>query len=73
MDENPNIIIIKVVVILNALQNGWTIREINHNQFELSKKRESIPDFADIDFEGFMDSLIFTGNHNGDNNVYSMI
>jgi|APSaa5957512622_1039677.scaffolds.fasta_scaffold503005_1 hypothetical protein len=69
MDENPEIIIIKVVVILNALQYGWTIREITPHQFELSKKRESIPDFADTDFEGFMDTLIFTGG----NNIYNMI
>ena len=69
MDENPSIIIIKVVVILNALQYGWSIREINPRQFELSKKRQSIPDFADIDFEGFMDNLIFTSG----NNVYNMI
>lgn len=63
MDENPSIIMIKVVVILNALQNGWTIREINNHQFELSKKRESIPDFAEVDFDGFMDSLIYTGGN----------
>jgi len=58
MDENPEINIIKVVIILNALHYGWTIREITPHQFELSKKRGNLLDYADIDFEGFMNSLI---------------
>jgi hypothetical protein len=53
MDEKE---MTKVLMIINAVRNGWVIKVKNHNEYQLIKPRDKVVD--NISLEDFINNLL---------------